>query len=42
MGDMTAIKIDPASVQELRGPAKFAFGDFIGIADTSRFCRIPG
>jgi len=41
LGDMTAIKIDPESVAELRGPAKFAFGDSIGIAGSSSFCRIP-
>ena len=41
MGDMTAIRVDPASVQELRGPAKLAFGESIGMAGTSSFCRIP-
>ncbi len=41
MGDMTAIRVDPAMVQELRGPAKVAFGESIGMVGTSSFCRIP-
>ncbi len=41
MGDMTAIRIDLAMVQELRGSAKVAFGESIGLAGTSSFCRIP-
>jgi len=40
LGDMTAIKIDPESVAELRGPAKLAFGESIGVAGSSSFCRI--
>jgi len=42
MGDMTIIKVDPTSVQALQGPAKLAFGESIGIAGSSSFCRIPG